>query len=62
MVSKIFIIATDYIFLEVYKPEEQLYEYYLQYGSNDFEFQFSVRDRFSDNQLLALADEGYFDN
>lgn len=61
MKSDIFVIATDYIFLEVFKPEEKLYEYYLQYGTNDFEFKFGTYERFSKGQLLALVDHGYFE-
>ena len=61
MKSEIFIIATDYIILEVFKPEEHLYEYYLQYGTNDFEYKFGTKERFSKMQLTALADAGYFE-
>ena len=61
MTPEIFTIATDYIILEVYKPEEHLYEYYLQYGTNDFEYKFGAHERFSRMQLTALADAGYFE-
>ena len=61
MKSEIFIIANDYIILEVYKLDEKLYEYYLQYGTNDFEYKFGTYERFSKLQLTALADAGYFE-
>lgn len=61
MDSKIMIIFTDYVILETYDPEEKLYEYYVKYGTNDFEYKFGTFERFSELQLKALADAGYFD-
>lgn len=61
MDSKIMTIFTDYVILETYDHEEKLYEYYVKYGSNDFEYKFGSFERFSELQLKALADSGYFD-
>lgn len=61
MDSKIMIIFTDFVILETYDPEENLYEYYVKYGTNDFEYKFGSFDRFSELQLKALIEHGYFD-
>ena len=50
----------DYYMLEIYDNDTEVYEYYLKNGS-DFEFKFGVKDRFTQDQLTALADAGYFD-
>ena len=40
-----------------------IYEYYVKaYNKNDFIFAFGVVDRFSESQLRALIDKGYFEN
>lgn len=50
----------DYTILEIYNNDTEVYEYYLKCNS-DFEFKFEVKDRFTKDQLTALADAEYFD-
>ena len=53
----------DYYILEIYDNDNdnEVYEYYLK-NRSDFEFKFGVKDRFTTDQLTALADAGYFEN
>lgn len=50
----------DYTILEIYDNDTEVYEYYVKFKS-DFEFKFGVKDRFTQDQLTALADAGYFE-
>lgn len=56
----IYMIAAVCMFLEFYNPLEKVFEYYLKYSCNDFEYQFGVTEPFSPNQLRELFDQGYF--
>lgn len=49
----------DYTILEIYDNDTEVYEYYIKVRS-DFEYKFGVKDRFTQDQLTALADAGYF--
>lgn len=47
--------------LEIYR--DNVYEYYIKpYDKNNYIFVFGVMDRFTDCQLITLAENGYFDN
>ena len=49
----------DYTILEIYDNDTEVYEYYVK-NQNDFEFKFGVKECFTQDQLTALADAGYF--
>ena len=47
--------------LEIYR--NNIFEYYIKpYDKNNYIFAFGVMDRFTDCQLITLAENGYFDN
>ena len=49
----------EIILSQKYDNDTEVYEYYVK-ERNDFEFKFGVKDRFTQDQLTALADVGYF--
>lgn len=60
LICRIYQIYKDVLMMEFYNPVTQVFEYYLKYSNNDFEYQFGVSERFSINQLKELFDQGYF--